>query len=218
MDKPTNIRNMSVIAHGQYNFLTCSTGKRARLVRFATNHGRRHLLRRASIYSLCLPILALHPSVDHGKSTLSDSLVAKAGIIAGAKAGDTRFVPRRLFFSLAHRRVLPSIRFLPLLSLPSGSWTPEMMRRSEVSLSSRLPSRFSSRYILVFLHIHVCHMRARPSDTDGLILSFFQIPEEDLVLVKQKTDGTAFLINLIDSPVGRILPLTAFYPLKRLLG
>jgi translation elongation factor EF-G len=25
--------------------------------------------------------------VDHGKSTLSDSLVSKAGIIAGAKAG-----------------------------------------------------------------------------------------------------------------------------------
>jgi translation elongation factor EF-Tu-like GTPase len=48
MDKPTNIRNMSVIAH-----------------------------------------------VDHGKSTLSDSLVAKAGIIAGAKAGDTRFMDTR---------------------------------------------------------------------------------------------------------------------------
>ena len=33
--------------------------------------------------------------VDHGKSTLSDSLVAKAGIIAGAKAGDTRFMDTR---------------------------------------------------------------------------------------------------------------------------
>jgi elongation factor 2 len=29
--------------------------------------------------------------VDHGKSTLTDSLVSKAGIIAGAKAGETRF-------------------------------------------------------------------------------------------------------------------------------
>lgn len=48
MDKPTNIRNMSVIAH-----------------------------------------------VDHGKSTLTDSLVSKAGIIAGAKAGEARFTDTR---------------------------------------------------------------------------------------------------------------------------
>ncbi|KAG7532121.1 hypothetical protein FFLO_03809 [Filobasidium floriforme] len=48
MSKPTNIRNMSVIAH-----------------------------------------------VDHGKSTLTDSLVSKAGIIAGAKAGDMRFTDTR---------------------------------------------------------------------------------------------------------------------------
>jgi len=48
MDKKTNIRNMSVIAH-----------------------------------------------VDHGKSTLTDSLVSKAGIIAQAKAGDARFTDSR---------------------------------------------------------------------------------------------------------------------------
>ena len=41
MDKQTNVRNMSVIAH-----------------------------------------------VDHGKTTLTDSLVVKAGIIAGNKTGD----------------------------------------------------------------------------------------------------------------------------------
>uniref|UniRef100_A0A8C4QHX0 Eukaryotic translation elongation factor 2, like 2 n=1 Tax=Eptatretus burgeri TaxID=7764 RepID=A0A8C4QHX0_EPTBU len=48
MDKSTNIRNMSVIAH-----------------------------------------------VDHGKSTLTDSLVSKAGIIASDRAGETRFTDTR---------------------------------------------------------------------------------------------------------------------------
>ncbi|ORX63200.1 elongation factor 2 [Hesseltinella vesiculosa] len=48
MDKVTNVRNMSVIAH-----------------------------------------------VDHGKSTLSDSLVAKAGIISTGRAGETRFMDTR---------------------------------------------------------------------------------------------------------------------------
>ena len=48
MEKPTNVRNMSVIAH-----------------------------------------------VDHGKSTLTDSLLAKAGIISRAKAGDARATDTR---------------------------------------------------------------------------------------------------------------------------
>lgn len=33
--------------------------------------------------------------VDHGKSTLTDSLIGAAGIIAEAKAGDTRFMDTR---------------------------------------------------------------------------------------------------------------------------
>ena len=34
-------------------------------------------------------------AVNHGKSTLTDSLVSKAGIIASAKAGDMRFTDTR---------------------------------------------------------------------------------------------------------------------------
>ncbi|KAJ3102950.1 Elongation factor 2 [Phlyctochytrium planicorne] len=94
MDKKTNIRNMSVIAH-----------------------------------------------VDHGKSTLSDSLVQKAGIIAAAKAGDARFMDTR----------------------------PDEQERG-ITIKSTA------------------------------ISMYFELPEEDLADVKQKTDGAGFLINLIDSP------------------
>jgi elongation factor 2 len=34
-------------------------------------------------------------TVDHGKSTLTDSLVSKAGIIASAKTGEVRFTDTR---------------------------------------------------------------------------------------------------------------------------
>eukprot|EP00045_Choanoeca_perplexa_P008884 m.83698 g.83698 ORF g.83698 m.83698 type:complete len:841 (+) comp14657_c0_seq1:104-2626(+) len=47
--------------------------------------GKRHNIRNMSVIA----------HVDHGKSTLTDSLVSKAGIIAGAKAGETRFTDTR---------------------------------------------------------------------------------------------------------------------------
>ncbi|KAI8848977.1 elongation factor 2 [Chytridium lagenaria] len=94
MDKKTNIRNMSVIAH-----------------------------------------------VDHGKSTLTDSLVQKAGIIAAARAGDARFMDTR----------------------------PDEQERG-ITIKSTA------------------------------ISMYFELPEEDLSDVQQKSDGNGFLINLIDSP------------------
>merc|ERR1712100_607923 len=39
--------------------------------------------------------LSVIAHVDHGKSTLTDSLIAAAGIIAEKKAGDTRFMDTR---------------------------------------------------------------------------------------------------------------------------
>ncbi|KAI8638875.1 elongation factor 2 [Parasitella parasitica] len=94
MDKVTNVRNMSVIAH-----------------------------------------------VDHGKSTLTDSLVAKAGIISSGRAGDARFMDTR---------------------------------KDEQERGITIKSTAISMY--------------------------FEMKEEDLPEVKEKTNGKAFLINLIDSP------------------
>ncbi|CAO3658474.1 unnamed protein product [Rhizopus microsporus] len=95
MDKVTNVRNMSVIAH-----------------------------------------------VDHGKFTLSDSLVSKAGIISSGRAGEARYMDTR---------------------------------KDEIERGITIKSTAISMY--------------------------FEMSEEDIKEIKgQKTDGTAFLINLIDSP------------------
>lgn len=96
MDKPSNVRNMSVIAH-----------------------------------------------VDHGKSTLTDSLLAKAGIISTAKAGDARATDTRA--DEQERGIT--------------------IKSTAISLYGTLES------------------------------------EEDLKDIQgQKSEGTDFLINLIDSP------------------
>ena len=52
------------------------------------------------MHTVCIPFSIkshnlIQSLVDHGKSTLTDSLVSKAGIIASAKAGDMRFTDTR---------------------------------------------------------------------------------------------------------------------------
>jgi len=92
---------------------------------------RRHNIRNMSVIA----------HVDHGKSTLTDSLVSKAGIIAGAKAGEARFTDTR---------------------------------QDEQDRCITIKSTAISLY--------------------------YELAESDMEYVKQKTDGNAFLINLIDSP------------------
>jgi elongation factor 2 len=92
---------------------------------------RRHNIRNMSVIA----------HVDHGKSTLTDSLVSKAGIIAGAKAGEARFTDTR---------------------------------QDEQDRCITIKSTAISLY--------------------------YELDESDMQYVKQKTDGNAFLINLIDSP------------------
>lgn len=59
-------------------------------VNFTVDQIREIMDRRANIRNM-----SVIAHVDHGKSTLTDSLVSKAGIIAGAKAGEARFMDTR---------------------------------------------------------------------------------------------------------------------------
>jgi len=60
------------------------------MVNFTVDQIRRMMDKRDNIR--CLSVIA---HVDHGKSTLTDSLIGHAGIIAQAKAGDSRFMDTR---------------------------------------------------------------------------------------------------------------------------
>lgn len=60
------------------------------MVHFTVEQIREQMDKQDNIRNMC--VIA---HVDHGKSTLTDSLVSKAGIIASAKAGDARFTDTR---------------------------------------------------------------------------------------------------------------------------
>jgi elongation factor 2 len=60
------------------------------MVNFTVDQIRQIMAKRNNIRNM-----SVIAHVDHGKSTLTDSLVSKAGIIAGAKAGETRFTDTR---------------------------------------------------------------------------------------------------------------------------
>eukprot|EP01120_Amphizonella_sp_Union-15-10_P009291 TRINITY_DN348_c0_g1_i1.p1 TRINITY_DN348_c0_g1~~TRINITY_DN348_c0_g1_i1.p1 ORF type:complete len:840 (-),score=199.80 TRINITY_DN348_c0_g1_i1:52-2571(-) len=60
------------------------------MVNFTVQQIREIMNKRNNIRNMC--VIA---HVDHGKSTLTDSLIAEAGIIAGTKAGEARFTDTR---------------------------------------------------------------------------------------------------------------------------
>merc|ERR1712202_5421 len=61
-----------------------------KMVNFTVDQVRECMDKKANIRNM-----SVIAHVDHGKSTLTDSLVAKAGIIAAAKAGETRATDTR---------------------------------------------------------------------------------------------------------------------------
>merc|ERR1712088_893834 len=60
------------------------------MVNFTTDEVRECMDKKENIRNM-----SVIAHVDHGKSTLTDSLVSKAGIIAAAKAGETRATDTR---------------------------------------------------------------------------------------------------------------------------
>jgi len=112
--------------------------------------------------------------VDHGKSTLTDSLVSKAGIIAGSKAGDMRFTDTRcVLLSLMPFAVVHNV--------------PVKMKLTEESRLSPPPFPCTS----------LCRKTMLVTSSKRPTVSNL------LVIYKEEPDGrlgNEFLINLIDSP------------------
>merc|ERR1711881_344158 len=73
-----------------YLLLLIETPKNNKMVNFTVDQIREIMDKKANIRNM-----SVIAHVDHGKSTLTDSLVTKAGIIAGAKAGETRLTDTR---------------------------------------------------------------------------------------------------------------------------
>ncbi|PLW14751.1 hypothetical protein PCANC_01726 [Puccinia coronata f. sp. avenae] len=106
------------------------------MVNFTVDQVRGLMNKRANVRNM-----SVIAHVDHGKSTLTDSLLSKAGIIASARAGEARATDTR---------------------------ADEQERGITIKSTA--------------------------------ISMFFELEKEDLADIKQATDGTEFLINLIDSP------------------
>ena len=128
MDKPNNIRNMSVIAH-----------------------------------------------VDHGKSTLTDSLICAAGIIAKAAAGDTRFMDTRK--DEQERTITIKSTGVSLYFEMSNA---DIEIAADQSLQAKKPDAPAAP--------------AAAADADDAKDDAPHVPEEE------KKGTTPYLINLIDSP------------------
>merc|ERR1712203_554741 len=71
-------------------FCVAENPKKSKMVNFTVDQVRECMDKKKNIRNM-----SVIAHVDHGKSTLTDSLVSKAGIIAGAKAGETRFTDTR---------------------------------------------------------------------------------------------------------------------------
>jgi len=71
-------------------FRLCSSSRGFKMVNFSVDQIRALMGKPNNIRNI-----SVIAHVDHGKSTLTDSLISKAGIIAGAKAGEARFTDTR---------------------------------------------------------------------------------------------------------------------------
>merc|ERR1712226_279494 len=121
---------------GRLHFVVVRKLTQSKMVNFTVDEIRAIMDKKFNIRNM-----SVIAHVDHGKSTLTDSLVSKAGIIAGSRAGETRFTDTR---------------------------------KDEQE-------------------------RAITIKSTGISL-YYEVKKEDMGFIKQKTEGSGFLINLIDSP------------------
>jgi len=149
--------------------------------------------------------------VDHGKSTLTDSLIGHAGIIAKAKAGDSRFMDTRpdeqertitikstsvsLFFEMAHE----DLEGLPL----------ELARKQAIDFKSGGKTKKAAKIVSAeeeeggaeeTTSEEEADKKKKEKATGKEPESMEHVVPSEEHAIETKENYTPFLINLIDSP------------------
>jgi len=144
--------------------------------------------------------------VDHGKSTLSDSMVGHAGIIAKAKAGDARFMDTRedeqargvtikatsvsLFFEMSH----DDLEGLPLQLAKKQAEdfkTGGKVKKVVVDMGEDEPDTEG-----LVVEEESAGKKGKKDEAENLVAV---VPTEAHA-IETKENSTPFLINMIDSP------------------
>merc|ERR1712112_747820 len=123
------------------SFCVAENPKKSKMVNFTVDQVRECMDKKKNIRNM-----SVIAHVDHGKSTLTDSLVAKAGIIAASKAGECRATDTRKDEQERCITIKSTAISMYFEMERSGPLTPGKMSKKGASPSNLPPFLCSSRW------------------------------------------------------------------------